>query len=74
MILLGIGVGMMLNSPWALLVAITMGGALYLIAIRPEENYLEAKFGDAYRAYRDRVPRWFSPRRFFDALRTPDSA
>ncbi len=24
-----------------------------------EERYLERRFGDTYRAYRDRVPRWF---------------
>ena len=27
--------------------------------VDPEERYLEARFGDAYRAYRARVPRWF---------------
>jgi hypothetical protein len=29
-------------------------------------KYLKAKFGDAYKAYRDRVPRWFSLKEFFD--------
>lgn len=28
------------------------------LQIRPEERALEAKFGDAWRAYRARVPRW----------------
>lgn len=27
--------------------------------IEREERYLERKFGDAYRAYKNRVPRWF---------------
>lgn len=74
MILLVIGIGLMLNSPWALLVAIPTGSALCLTAIKPEANYLEGKFGGVYRAYRDRVPRWFSLKQFFDALRARDSA
>lgn len=69
MILLGLGVGLMLNSPWALLLTYPLGSALCLTAIRPEESYLEAKFGHVYRAYRERVPRWFSPKQFVDTLR-----
>jgi protein-S-isoprenylcysteine O-methyltransferase Ste14 len=53
----------MLDSPWSLLLTVPTGSALCLTAIRPEENYLEAKFGDPYRAYRGAVSRWLSPRR-----------
>ena len=63
MVLLVVGVGLALNSFWSLVLAVPTGYVLYLAAIRPEERYLEAKFGDAYRAYRERVPRWFSVRR-----------
>jgi protein-S-isoprenylcysteine O-methyltransferase Ste14 len=63
MILLVVGVGLMLNSPLALLLAIPSGSALCLSAVRPEERYLEGKFDREYRAYRDAVPRWLSPRR-----------
>jgi len=63
MTLLVFGLGLMLNSPWSLLVTIPTGSALCLTAIRPEERYLEGKFGDAYRAYRGEVPRWLSIRR-----------
>jgi protein-S-isoprenylcysteine O-methyltransferase Ste14 len=63
MVLFVIGVGLFLNSFWSLLLAVPTGSALCLTAIRPEERYLEGKFGDAYRAYRSRVPRWFSVRR-----------
>jgi protein-S-isoprenylcysteine O-methyltransferase Ste14 len=68
MVLLVIGVGLTLNSPWSLLLAIPTGSALCLTAIKPEERYLEAKFGEAYRAYRQAVPRWFSVSRAFSAL------
>ncbi len=29
------------------------------LVVDPEERYLERRFGDEYRAYRDAVPRWF---------------
>ena len=31
--------------------------------VRYEERLLDARFGDAYRAYRSKVPRWIGPRR-----------
>jgi len=31
---------------------------IILFAIRPEEAYLEGKFGDSYRAYKQKVRRW----------------
>jgi protein-S-isoprenylcysteine O-methyltransferase Ste14 len=68
MVLLVIGVGLTLNSPWSLLLAIPTGSALCLTAIKPEERYLDARFGDAYRAYRATVPRWFSVSRALSAL------
>ena len=40
-----------------ILFAVLVPGARY------EERVLEARFGDAYRAYRGRVPRWLGPRR-----------
>jgi protein-S-isoprenylcysteine O-methyltransferase Ste14 len=63
MMLLVVGVGLMLNSLLALLLAIPTGSALCLSAVRPEKRYLESKFNREYRAYRDAVPRWLSPRR-----------
>ena len=62
MMLLYVGVSLLINSPWMLLLAIPTGSALCLAAIKPEERYLEAKFGDAYREYRATVPRWIGLR------------
>jgi protein-S-isoprenylcysteine O-methyltransferase Ste14 len=68
MILLIGGIALLLNSPWALLLMYPTGTALCLTAIRPEERYLERKFGGAYRSYCNEVPRWLSSRRLVAAL------
>ena len=68
MTLLVLGLGLMLNSPWSLLLTIPTGSALCLTAIRQEEHYLEGKFGDAYRAYCNETPRWLSVRRLLGPL------
>ena len=65
MILLVIGIGLALNSVWSILLAAPMGSVLCLTIIRPEERYLEGKFGDVYRAYCAQAPRWLSKRRLF---------
>lgn len=53
-----IGIGLILNSWWVLLSFIPAAILVYLIAIKPEESYLERKFGDEYLAYKSRVRRW----------------
>jgi protein-S-isoprenylcysteine O-methyltransferase Ste14 len=58
MLLLQLGLGLLLNSPWMIALVIPMGSALCLAVIRPEERYLEEKFGDPYRSYQARVGRW----------------
>jgi protein-S-isoprenylcysteine O-methyltransferase Ste14 len=51
--------GMMLWSPNALTIALFVASYIALeVQIRGEEAYLEARHGDAYRAYRARVRRW----------------
>lgn len=47
------------SSLWllALLPAVVL--AMQWLVIGPEEHYLEARFGEAYRSYRARVRRWF---------------
>jgi protein-S-isoprenylcysteine O-methyltransferase Ste14 len=43
---------------WPLLLAPIVVLAVQRLAIAKEEQYLDQKFGDAYRAYRSRVRRW----------------
>ncbi len=47
-----------LNSLWLVVFAPLSLFVVYLIAIRPEEVYLETKFGDNYREYLRSVRRW----------------
>lgn len=59
MTLLCAGSALLLNSIWALLMTWPLGSALCLLAIKPEEAYLAAKFGESYASYRANVRRWF---------------
>lgn len=56
--LLLIGVALLLNTLWPLAFAPLVWLALRYGVIRHEEAHLEAKFGEAYRAYKARVRRW----------------
>jgi protein-S-isoprenylcysteine O-methyltransferase Ste14 len=58
MIIVCIGIAFMLANAWILLLTPLGGWVLQRFAIRPEEAYLERKFGDKYLAYRRRVRRW----------------
>ena len=53
-----IGFSVILQNPWILLLTPVAAGVLQVLAIRPEEAYLERKFGDTYLAYKRRVRRW----------------
>ncbi|HEX5042703.1 MAG TPA: isoprenylcysteine carboxylmethyltransferase family protein [Candidatus Polarisedimenticolaceae bacterium] len=53
-----VGVAQMANSAWFLLVLVPMLVVLHFGVVRREERYLEAKFGEPYRAYRERVRRY----------------
>lgn len=53
-----IGIGMILNSWWVLLGFMPTAILIYLIAIKPEEIYLERKFGKEYLQYKSTVRRW----------------
>lgn len=50
------------RSPWLLLYAAFLWLALHTFTVLLEEPELEGRFGEAYRRYRARTPRWI-PRR-----------
>jgi len=53
-----VGLALLTNALWLLLLIVPVLLVLHLGVVRREERYLEAKFGDAYRAYRSRVRRY----------------
>jgi protein-S-isoprenylcysteine O-methyltransferase Ste14 len=59
--LAAIGVAFLIASPGAVVLVLLLGIPVQFIT-RLEEESLEARHGDEYRAYRDAVPRWI-PRR-----------
>jgi protein-S-isoprenylcysteine O-methyltransferase Ste14 len=56
-----VGLSILLASDWMLVMTVVFVIALHHGVVRREERYLEAKFGDTYRAYRARVPRYGWP-------------
>jgi protein-S-isoprenylcysteine O-methyltransferase Ste14 len=52
------GLAIMLTSAWMLVLLIPVLIILQRGVVEREEAYLQAKFGEAYRKYRARVPRW----------------
>ncbi len=55
--LASLGVGLVVGSASAVVIVLLLGVPVQLV-VRSEERSLESRFGDAYRAYRDAVPRW----------------
>lgn len=58
MVIVCIGSALLLRNPWILLLTPLAAWVLERFAIRPEEEYLERKFGAEYLAYKERVRRW----------------
>lgn len=52
------GVGLVMASPFTLLMTPLLAAGLTRLAVIPEERHLLAKFGDDYRAYMARTRRW----------------
>jgi len=53
-----VGVGIVVRSPWILLLAVPLAITFRYGVIAREEVYLERRFGDAYRDYKAHVRRW----------------
>jgi protein-S-isoprenylcysteine O-methyltransferase Ste14 len=58
MFLLYIGIGLVVRSPWILLLTLPVAMTIRYGVVAREEAYLERRFADAYRDYRARVRRW----------------
>ena len=56
-----IGLAILLASDWMLVLTVVFTLVMHYGVIRREERYLEVKFGDAYRRYKDVVPRYGIP-------------
>jgi protein-S-isoprenylcysteine O-methyltransferase Ste14 len=54
------GLALIFGLDWILLLIVPSCVLLHFAVVRREERYLEQKFGDAYRRYKERVPRYFA--------------
>jgi protein-S-isoprenylcysteine O-methyltransferase Ste14 len=52
------GIGLAVRGPWTLLLTLPLAITMRYGVVAREEAYLECRFGDAYRDYKGRVPRW----------------
>ncbi|MBL4819416.1 MAG: isoprenylcysteine carboxylmethyltransferase family protein, partial [Gammaproteobacteria bacterium] len=53
-----IGVGLSQNSFWILISFVPCAFIIFHTAIAKEEKYLEQKFGEEYKKYKEKVRRW----------------
>ena len=54
------GVALIFSLDWMLILIVPACVILHFAVVVREERYLEQKFGDAYRRYKERVPRYFA--------------
>lgn len=53
-----IGFPFMFRTYWGVVLSPVLMMSLYQLVIKPEEAYLEKKFGDVYISYKSRLRRW----------------
>jgi protein-S-isoprenylcysteine O-methyltransferase Ste14 len=53
-----LGLGIWLGNPWIVLLLVPAIILVNMLAIIPEERFLEDRFGQGFRDYRSRVRRW----------------
>jgi protein-S-isoprenylcysteine O-methyltransferase Ste14 len=58
MFLIYAGIGLVVRSPWILILTLPVAITMSYGVVAREEAYLERRFGDAYRDYKARVRRW----------------
>ncbi len=58
LLLLYLGVALLFDVTWALILAPAVVILVGILVIRREEKYLEARFGEEYRRYMGAVRRW----------------
>jgi protein-S-isoprenylcysteine O-methyltransferase Ste14 len=58
LLLLAGGIGFAFASDWTLVMVVPLALMLRNGVVLREERYLEKKFGEEYRLYKSRVPRW----------------
>ncbi len=58
-VLLFLGLAQVTGNVWMAIMALPFAIGVLALAILPEERHLEARFGQAYLAYKERTRRWF---------------
>jgi protein-S-isoprenylcysteine O-methyltransferase Ste14 len=58
MLLVYAGIGLVVRSPWVLILMLPLALTIRYGVVKREEAYLERRFGDVYRGYKTRVRRW----------------
>ncbi len=53
-----LGINLLRNNRWGVMLLPALLKALQIGVIEREEEYLRQRFGDDYRAFTERVPRW----------------
>ena len=59
LVLIFLGLAVAIDSVWLLALLVPLLVIMHYGVIRREERYLEAKFGEPYLAYKNKVRRWF---------------